>query len=164
MTCFVNIILQTTQWFNPTPLHRPEQRLQTVDCKDTFLDADHVVQSFPQYNVQFQGGKGGDARPAPPYRITFPPSGPRPLPAALSALSRVDGSSVAADAPNAPTGEGSAAAVDGGSEKEILTVEPYTPQDPGPYPQNQPPQNKVRFTPVQVGIPHHEQTDTSLKL
>jgi intron-binding protein aquarius len=26
-------------------------RLNTVDCKDTFLDAEHVVQSFPQYEV-----------------------------------------------------------------------------------------------------------------
>ncbi len=31
-----------------------------------------------------------------------------------------------------------------------LYVQSYTPPDPGPYPQNQPPTNKVRFTPVQV--------------
>ncbi|KAK1421770.1 hypothetical protein QVD17_24385 [Tagetes erecta] len=36
-------------------------------------------------------------------------------------------------------------------EKEELIVEAYTPPDPGPYPQDQPKQNFVRFTPTQVG-------------
>ena len=39
---------------------------------------------------------------------------------------------------------------DEGCEKEKLLVEPYIPADPGPYPQNQPKQNSVRFTPTQV--------------
>lgn len=39
---------------------------------------------------------------------------------------------------------------DEGCEKEKLFVEPYIPSDPGPYPQNQPKQNSVRFTPTQV--------------
>ncbi|GAX76342.1 hypothetical protein CEUSTIGMA_g3788.t1 [Chlamydomonas eustigma] len=118
-----------------------ELRLNTVDCKDTFLDADHVVQSFPQYEVQFQGSTPEGAPPAPPFRITFPSSGPKPLPAALSAHSRADGSSVAVQLP---------APMDDSAAKEVLTVESYTPPDPGPYPQNQPRRNQVRFTPVQV--------------
>lgn len=36
------------------------------------------------------------------------------------------------------------------AEKEKLIVEAYTPPDPGPYPQDQPKQNSVRFTPTQV--------------
>lgn len=40
--------------------------------------------------------------------------------------------------------------VDAGSEKENLIVEAYIPPDPGPYPQDQPKQNSVRFTPTQV--------------
>lgn len=40
--------------------------------------------------------------------------------------------------------------VDAGSEKEKLIVEAYIPPDPGPYPQDQPKQNSVRFTPIQV--------------
>ena len=36
------------------------------------------------------------------------------------------------------------------NEKEKLIVEAYTPPDPGPYPQDQPRQNSVRFTPIQV--------------
>jgi hypothetical protein len=34
--------------------------------------------------------------------------------------------------------------------KPTLVVESYTPPDPGPYPQDQPRRNAVRFTPVQV--------------
>nr|VDD15377.1 unnamed protein product [Brassica rapa] len=37
------------------------------------------------------------------------------------------------------------------SPKEKLIVEAYTPPDPGPYPQDQPKQNSVKFTPTQVG-------------
>lgn len=35
-------------------------------------------------------------------------------------------------------------------EKEKIVVEAYTPPDPGPYPQDQPKKNSVRFTPTQV--------------
>ena len=44
-----------------------------------------------------------------------------------------------------------------GSEEQPATSRPklmaesYAPQDPGPYPQDKPPENPVRFTPVQVG-------------
>lgn len=34
-----------------------------------------------------------------------------------------------------------------------LVVEAYTPPNPGPYPQDQPPRNAVRFTSVQVRRP-----------
>lgn len=40
--------------------------------------------------------------------------------------------------------------LDAGCEKEKLVVETYTPSDPGPYPQDQPKQNSIRFTPTQV--------------
>lgn len=30
----------------------PTLRLQSVDCKDTFLDAEHLRDSFPQYEVR----------------------------------------------------------------------------------------------------------------
>jgi hypothetical protein len=45
-----------------------------------------------------------------------------------------------------PTGDDSAA----GAEKPVLVVEPYVPENPGPYPQDQPRRNSVKFTPVQV--------------
>lgn len=42
--------------------------------------------------------------------------------------------------------------VDAGSEKEELVVESYVPPDPGPYPQDQPKKNSVRFTQTQVPL------------
>lgn len=39
---------------------------------------------------------------------------------------------------------------DSDSLKERLVVEAYVPPDPGPYPQDQPKQNSVGFTPTQV--------------
>ena len=46
--------------------------------------------------------------------------------------------------------DGQAEQVPAGPPK--LIVESYTPPDPGPYPQDKPPENTVRFTPVQVGL------------
>lgn len=40
--------------------------------------------------------------------------------------------------------------VDANHQREKLIIETYTPPDPGPYPQDQPKQNSVRFTPTQV--------------
>lgn len=42
--------------------------------------------------------------------------------------------------------------VDAGSKKEELVVEAYVPPDPGPYPQDQPKKNSVRFTQTQVPL------------
>lgn len=39
---------------------------------------------------------------------------------------------------------------DQSSQEEKLIVEAYLPADPGPYPQDKPKQNTVRFTPTQV--------------
>lgn len=44
----------------------------------------------------------------------------------------------------------SSAMEDDHSDKLELLVESYIPSDPGPYPQDQPKQNSVRFTPTQV--------------
>ena len=43
-----------------------------------------------------------------------------------------------------------AAATNGAQAGQKLVAESYTPPDPGPYPQDKPPENPVRFTPVQV--------------
>lgn len=37
-------------------------------------------------------------------------------------------------------------------QPQSLKAESYTPPDPGPYPQDKPPENSVRFTPVQVSL------------
>lgn len=38
--------------------------------QDTFLDADHLRQSFPEYEVEFRENRDGKA--VRPFRITFP--------------------------------------------------------------------------------------------
>ena len=38
--------------------------------QDTFLDADHLKQSFPEYDVEFR--ENADGKAVRPFRITFP--------------------------------------------------------------------------------------------
>ncbi|KAI3874183.1 hypothetical protein MKW92_053577 [Papaver armeniacum] len=55
------------QWKNMPDL------LDAVDFKDTFLDADHLRSSFPDYQVCFTGPDGNEAsHPEPPFRLKFP--------------------------------------------------------------------------------------------
>lgn len=92
----------------------------------------------------------------PPFRATFPTA---PAPA--------DGTTEPADPPSA-SADASVADADancGAGHVPLhvvaappaqqapgeLVVESYVPPDPGPYPQDQPRRNAVRFTPVQVG-------------
>eukprot|EP00898_Chlorokybus_atmophyticus_P006825 jgi/Chlat1/7143/Chrsp57S06803 len=117
--------------------------LDKVDFKDTFLDANHLTNSFPNYTVQFkQGGKDLDAdgddvaKLKPPFRVTFPPP--------QKAVESVAG----AKRKGVESENGSAALPQ--SNALTLIAEPYMPPHPGPYPQDVPPQNTVRFTPVQV--------------
>ncbi|MCO5580056.1 hypothetical protein L7F22_033922 [Adiantum nelumboides] len=91
------------QWKN-----MPNQ-LKVLDFKDTFLDAQHLRDSFEGYDVIFKNTNGSnDESPLPPYRVTFP------------------------------------------SVHDKIIAEAYVAADPGPYPQDKPKQNTVRFTPVQV--------------
>ncbi|XP_052182248.1 uncharacterized protein LOC127794949 [Diospyros lotus] len=122
------------QWTNMPDL------LDTVDFKDTFLDADHVTESFPDYQVCFINSDGTEnLQPNPPFRIALP----RNLKGNAQALPGNEKSSV--------TSVNDTNMVDASTEREKLIVEAYVPPDPGPYPQDQPKQNSVRFTPIQVG-------------
>ncbi|KDP40504.1 hypothetical protein JCGZ_24503 [Jatropha curcas] len=120
------------QWTNMPDL------LETVDFKDTFLNADHLKESFPDYQVCFVNPDGSESlHPRPPFRIRFP----RMLKGNSHALP--GNKKLNIDSVNDVD-------MDGG-EKEKLIVEAYIPPDPGPYPQDQPKQNSVRFTSTQVG-------------
>ncbi|KAG2449906.1 hypothetical protein HYH02_000012 [Chlamydomonas schloesseri] len=118
--------------------------LRTVDFGDTFLDAKHVVEAFPQFKVAFVNNSGKPV-PAPPFRVTFPTA---PLPEDAS----TSGAEAAAAAVEAAAA-GTFAAPSGDPANPApgeMVVEAYVPPDPGPYPQDQPRRNAVRFTPVQV--------------
>ena len=108
------------------------QRVKTVDFKDTFLDETHLRESFLTHDLIFTNagagaGSGSGNKPVPPFRVTFP-----------------DDSSDDAEGVGASKNEGNT------SSKKQLTVESYSPPDPGPYPEDLPVLNKVRFTPTQV--------------
>lgn len=122
------------QWTNMPDL------LETVDFKDTFLDADHVRESFPDYQVCFVDQDGlGNLQPTPPFKIKLP----RNLKGKAHALPGSENSTIAsADTAGMPEVH---------SERDKLIVEAYIPPDPGPYPQDQPKRNSVRFTSTQVG-------------
>lgn len=122
------------QWTNMPDL------LETVDFKDTFLDANHVRECFSDYQVVFTHSDGTEnLNPGPPFRINIP----RNLKGISHALPGNDKSTTdSVDVTKKDVAD---------IEREKLIVEAYMPPDPGPYPQDQPKQNSVRFTPTQVG-------------
>ncbi|KAM1229509.1 hypothetical protein ACFX2G_040678 [Malus domestica] len=118
------------QWTNMPDL------LETVDFKDTFLDADHLKECFPDDQVCFISPDGTEnLNPRPPFRITLP----KTMRSNTNAL------------PGNKKSTNDVPMDNSDSEKEKIVVEAYTPPDPGPYPQDQPRKNSVKFTPTQVG-------------
>jgi intron-binding protein aquarius len=131
--------------------------------QDTFLDAQHIIDSFPQYDVTFvipsdtssssskqvssrSSGFDGSSLPAPPYKVTYPSDQQLLQPAPGSTKRGPDGEQTVGAA---------AAAADGSSgdqpgSRPVLLVESYRPINMGPYPEDKPKDNSVRFTPVQV--------------
>lgn len=131
-----------------TSLPREEQ-LPTVDFKDTFLDAQHLRDCFPRHQVRFVTPDGDeDTNPCPPFRITLPDAAAAPP----AAGAKVEAKAKEAAAKGKQNGTATLpAAVDAAADERLVVMaEAYTPPDPGPYPQDQPKQNGVRFTPVQV--------------
>ncbi|XP_072992424.1 uncharacterized protein [Typha latifolia] len=123
------------QWINMPDL------LEVIDFKDTFLDADHLRESFPNYQVSFVNSDcTANLHPSPPFRIRLP----KTMKGNTHAL---PGNIKSSDT----TTSNDDHMAEQGSEKEKLIVEAYIPTDPGPYPQDKPKQNSVRFTPTQIG-------------
>jgi len=152
----------------------PSQRLRTVDFGDTFLDAQHVRDSFPNHTVEFKPAPG-QAQPLPPFRITLPAE-PEASGSGAGTKRGAEGDADGEDA-GAAQGNGSASGAQGGGG--TIVCESYVPPDPGPYPQDRPRGNDVRFTPVQldaimsgvqpgltmvVGPPGTGKTDTAVQI
>ncbi|RLN19012.1 intron-binding protein aquarius [Panicum miliaceum] len=122
------------QWMNMPDL------LEVIDFKDTFLDANHVQQSFPDYQVTFINSDGTEnLHPSPPFKIR------------LSKKMRESSHALPGNVNSSLAVKNNNNVADGESQKEKLIVETYIPADPGPYPQDKPKQNSVRFTPTQIG-------------
>ncbi|CAM6126846.1 unnamed protein product [Calypogeia fissa] len=115
------------------------QQLDVVDFKDTFLDSKHLIESFRSNEVIFLTPDGEeDKEPIPPFRVTLPKAS-------------VTGTKKAGARKRKGVEEQSDDTLESKIEKPKILVEAYVSPDPGPYPQDQPKKNIVRFTPVQVG-------------
>ncbi|KDD73989.1 hypothetical protein H632_c1673p0, partial [Helicosporidium sp. ATCC 50920] len=129
--------------------------LKSVDFRDTFLDEAHLREAFPGARVEVASARR-DGRVCAPFRVEFAGGSEPPT------NKRKAGEEDAA-APLAP----------------LLRAEAYDAADPGPYPEDAPPLNAVRFTPVQtqailgglrgglnviVGPPGTGKTDTAVQL
>lgn len=117
----------------------PEQKVTEYDFYDTFLDLAHVREAFPHAAVQLATPlKEGEEPPKPPFRLSIPPCVPR-----ASSADADTGASGGAAGPAAPEGTTTA-------EPAVVTVHPYTAEVAGPYPEDAPRMNPIRFTPMQV--------------
>lgn len=102
-------------------------RLKSVDFRDTFLDWQHLVESFPGMTIE----PSGDANSSfgPPYVLEYIENAPQASSANPSKKRRMD------QAKQSPIS---------------LHVSTYKPPNPGPYPVDAPKLNTVRFTSAQV--------------
>ncbi|RPA71567.1 hypothetical protein BJ508DRAFT_367698 [Ascobolus immersus RN42] len=108
-------------------------QIKSLDFRDTFLDWDHLQESFPEQKVLSSTGAPID----PPYIITCSPP-PAPEVAAPKTKKRKTKKAAAEEAARA---EELAAA---------WTVSSYKLPNQGPYPIDKPRHNTLRFTPAQT--------------
>ncbi|CAI5484003.1 unnamed protein product [Closterium sp. Yama58-4] len=106
-------------------------RVEVVDFRDTFVDAEHLRECFshlyPGFKVRFVDADGFEnPNPQPPFRVTIP----------MTKQSQEEGHGVAVGGKKK------------GQEKEGKESVPLP--DPGPYPPANQRKNHVRFTPTQV--------------
>ena len=108
-------------------------RLKSVDFRDTFLQWQHLVESFPGKSVE--PDEDADSAFGPPYVLEFP-SDEAPMPAPNPSKKRRRDQT---EAPQAPR-----------KAHESVKVSTYKPSNTGPYPMDAPRLNQVRFTPAQI--------------
>lgn len=111
---------------------------ESIDYGDTFLDAQHVLESFPHSKVVF-ASSSTDTLPPPPYRVTVT-RGASEGSEEVVFTSKKDSKKRSKSSAGAPTTSG----------PEVVTAHPYTRSSRGPYPEDAVRLNTVRFTPTQV--------------
>ncbi|KAL5962818.1 RNA helicase aquariu [Taenia solium] len=162
-------------YLDPAAAHysrRPEFYDSRQNWFDTFLSADHLRKSFPQYNIKFvdmrykcqegtteTGSTDFAVDPPPPYRITFPPLSEDPT-AHVEARLLTELPTAAESKPKESSNTVEA------SSKSVLTAESYTPAGcqvpwhlltvdcptwlPSSTSSGVKPGNRIAFTPRQV--------------
>jgi intron-binding protein aquarius len=109
---------------------RLPNRLQSIDFRDTFLDWQHLIESFPGKSIEPH--ESAQSSFGPPYVVEFPATEPEAVPVRPSKKRRRDQVEVAQPV------------------HESLRVSTYKPPNTGPYPADAPKLNAVRFTPAQI--------------
>ncbi|EFR04302.1 intron-binding protein aquarius [Nannizzia gypsea CBS 118893] len=107
-----------------------ENRVKSVDYRDTFLDWHHLVESFPGQKIE--PPEGSTTIFGPPYVLEMVDEPPKAETLNPSKKRRRD----------------QAESVQPNSNS--IRVSTYKPPNPGPYPMDAPKLNYVRFTPAQV--------------
>ncbi|KAL3460532.1 P-loop containing nucleoside triphosphate hydrolase protein [Aspergillus heterothallicus] len=105
-------------------------RLKSVDFRDTFLDWQHLIESFPNLTIEPSGDATSDFQP--PYALEYVEEAHQFPPSGTSKKRRREQSAEGQAAPRS------------------LRVSTYKPPNPGPYSVDAPKLNTVRFTPAQI--------------
>jgi len=138
--------------------------LKRIDFRDTFLNWEHLVESYQGKNVKAQDPSGIIAEP--PYVLeTGPPAQASEEPTVASKKRKrdeagkavqegsalaTDGASVEKSNVDTRTSKKRRREVDDTSTADAVSVRTYKPVNMGPYPTDEPKLNTIRFTPAQV--------------
>lgn len=110
---------------------RLPNRLHSIDFRDTFLDWQHLIESWPGKSIEPH--ESAQSSFGPPYVVEFPAAAePEPASVRPSKKRRRDQAEVTQPV------------------HESLHVATYKPPNMGPYPADAPKLNSVRFTPAQI--------------
>ncbi|RDW67132.1 RNA helicase aquarius [Aspergillus mulundensis] len=105
-------------------------RLKSVDFRDTFLDWQHLIESFPGLTIEPTGDAPSSFQP--PYALEYMEESIQPPTLGTSKKRRRD------------------QPAEGRLGPKSIRVSTYKPPNPGPYPVDAPKLNTVRFTPAQI--------------
>lgn len=149
------------------------QQFERNDYRDTFLSAEHLVSSFPNAkNIVFispkdestvvkeegvlavQSAIAWNRLPPPPYRLEILRSAPAEERSPQTSPSASKGSTKRKKNPSVEDVTLNRAATEAPLHLtdtiERIVVRAYLPTSAGPYPEDDPPRNRVPFTPLQV--------------
>ncbi|KAF9315831.1 hypothetical protein BG003_002627 [Podila horticola] len=121
---------------NPNSAHysQVQKQVREIDFRDTFLDMDHLKASFPGMQINPKDGSGEPL--SAPFVVQFPEP-----PSDNSGPKKKKGGEKAKKSKAAQTQE---------QAQDELIVSTYKTPNMGPYPEDIPNTNQVRFTPTQV--------------
>lgn len=121
---------------NPNSAHysQVQKQVREIDFRDTFLDMDHLKASFP--GMQIKSKDGSEEPLSAPFVVQFPEP-----PSDNAGLKKKKGGERAKKSKASQAQE---------QAQDELLISTYKTPNMGPYPEDIPNTNQVRFTPTQV--------------